>query len=690
MPQKKYIDREKSWLAFNARVLQEAADDSVPLLDRLRFLGIFSNNLDEFFRVRFAAIRRLSLSGKTGEKILGGISAQQLVKDITEIVIEHQTESLLILKKIENKLETENIFIINENEISQEQEIFLKDFFIQKLSPELVTIILNDLAEFPLLRDNIGYLAVKLVMKKEAEVRYAIIEIPKTMNRFVVLPSSDHKQYVILIDDVIRHNLEGIFNIFDYESVSAHMMKISRDAQLDIDSDLSKSMLEKISSSVKERRVGEPVRFIYDQLIEADTLAFFLEKMKIVSTDSIIPGGRYHNRRDYMDFPNLGRYDLLYKKNISLPIPGLDLEGSILEKISKKDYLLNAPYQSFSYLTKFLREAALDPKVTTISITLYRLAKNSQIISSLINAAKNGKKVTVQIELQARFDEASNISYAEQMQTEGINLIFGIKGLKVHSKICVIERNEEGKTKRYGFISTGNFNEATAKIYTDVTLFTSHQQILKDITKIFEFFNINYRVHRYKHLIVSPHYTRSRFYKLIDREILHALAGRKAYIKLKMNSLSDFGMIDKLYEASNAGVKIQLEVRGICSLIPGVKGMSANIEAISIVDNYLEHSRIYIFGNGGQTEVFISSADFMTRNLDGRVEVTCPIYDQEIKKELIDNFDLGWKGNVKARYHSAALDNKYRDANGEKVFRAQLETYKYYQEKNNLSHDDLI
>jgi polyphosphate kinase len=449
-------------------------------------------------------------------------------------------------------------------------------------------------------------------------------------------------------------------------------------------------MLEKISTSVKERRVGEPVRFIYDQLIEADTLSFFLDKMKIVSTDSIIPGGRYHNRRDYMDFPSLGRYDLLYKKNISLPVPGLDLEGSILEKISKKDYLLNAPYQSFSYLTKFLREAALDPKVSSISITLYRLAKNSQIVSSLINAAKNGKKVTVQIELQARFDEASNISYAEQMQTEGINLIFGIKGLKVHSKMCVIERNEDGKTKRYGFISTGNFNEATAKIYTDVTLFTSHQQILKDITKIFEFFNINYRVHRYKHLIVSPHYTRSRFYKLIDREILHALAGRKAYIKLKMNSLSDFGMIDKLYEASNAGVKIQLEVRGICSLIPGVKGMSANIEAISIVDNYLEHSRIYIFGNGGQTEVFISSADFMTRNLDGRVEVTCPIYDQEIKKELIDNFDLGWKGNVKARYHSADLDNKYRDGNGDPVFRAQLETYKYYQEKMNISHDDLI
>lgn len=678
----KYIDREKSWLTFNARVLQEAADDSVPLLDRLRFLGIFSNNLDEFFRVRFAAIRRLSLSGISGEKFLGGISAQQSIKDITEIVIEQQSESLRILNSIESKLKTENIFMVHESDISKEQEIFLKDFFIQKLSPELITIILNDLAEFPVLKDTVGYLAIKLVMKKKAEIRYAMIEIPNTINRFVVLPPKDNKQYVILLDDVIRHNLSSIFNIFDYESVSAHMIKITRDAQLDIDSDLSKSMLEKIASSVKDRRIGEPVRFIYDQLIDQDTLQFFLDKMKIVSTDSIIPGGRYHNRRDYMNFPNLGRHDLLYKTNVPLPIPGLSLEGSLLEKISNKDYLLNAPYQSFSYLTKFLREAALDPKVTTIKITLYRLAKNSQIISSLVNAAKNGKKVTVQIELQARFDEASNISYAEQMQTEGINLIFGIKGLKVHSKVCVIERIEDDKIRRYGFISTGNFNEQTAKIYTDVTLFTSHQQILKDITKIFDFFDINYRLYRYKHLIVSPHYTRSRFNKLIDREIMNASEGKEAFMKLKMNSLSDFEMIDKLYSASNAGVKIQLEVRGICSLVPGIPGMSENIEAISIVDNYLEHSRLYIFGNDGDPEVYISSADFMTRNLDGRVEVTCPIYDPEIKQELMDNFDLGWKGNVKARYHSENMDNKYRvRKDNEPIFRAQLETYKYYQNK---------
>ena len=684
MFEQKYIDREKSWLAFNARVLQEAADDTVPILDRLRFIGIFSNNLDEFFRVRFAAIRRLSLSGISGEKYFGGVTAQQLIKDITKIVIQQQSESLRILNNIEERLATENIFIIHENEITKDHEIFLKEFFIQKLSPELVTIILNDLAEFPVLKDSLGYLAVKLVMKKNQEVRYAIIEIPKMINRFVVLPSKNEKQYVMLIDDVIRMHLSSIFNIFNYESVSAHMIKITRDAQLDIDSDLSKSMLEKISSSVKDRRIGEPVRFIYDQEIEKDTLKFFLDKMHIDSTDSIIPGGRYHNRRDYMEFPNLGRFDLLYKKNDPLPIPGLSLEGSILEKIAQKDYLLNAPYQSFAYLIKFLREAALDPKVTTIKITLYRLAKNSQIISSLVNAAKNGKKVTVQIELQARFDEASNISYAEQMQTEGIELIFGVKGLKVHSKVCVIERNEKNKVKRYGFISTGNFNESTAKIYTDVTLFTCHPQILKDITKVFEFFDINYKVQRYKHLIVSPQYTRSRFVKLIDREIVHALAGRKTYMKLKMNSLSDLEMIDKLYEASMAGVKIQLQVRGICSLIPGVKGLSENIEAISIVDNYLEHSRVYIFGNAGFTEVYISSADIMTRNIDARVEVTCPIYDQEIKNELIDNFDIAWKGNVKVRYHSFKLDNKYKVRNDSPIFRAQLETYKYYQRKVEL------
>jgi polyphosphate kinase len=682
-----YIDREKSWLTFNARVLQEANDENVPLLDRLRFLGIFSNNLDEFFRVRYAAIRRMSHESTESEKILG-VKAEELLKEITEIVIEQQSDSLRILNEIEKKLELQNIFMINENDISKEQEKFIHDYFIQKVSPALVTIMLNDLEEFPLLKDTSGYLAVKLVMNgsqlfndKAKEIRYAVVEIPNTINRFLVLPSSSEKQYIILLDDVIRYNLNNIFNIFDYESISAHMIKITRDAQLEFDSDLSKSLIEKISSSVKDRRVGEPVRFVYDQAIGKDTLDFFLRGMHIDSSDSIIPGGRYHNRRDYMSFPNLGRYDLLYKENVPLPISGLSIEGSILEKIKKKDYLLYAPYQSFSYIIKFLREAALDPKVVSIKITLYRLAKNSQIVSSLINAAKNGKKVTVQIELQARFDEESNISYSEQMQTEGIELIFGVKGLKVHSKICVIERIEDIKIKRYGLISTGNFNENSAKIYTDVTVFTSNNEILKDASKVFDFFDVNYRVHRYKHLIVSPHYTRGKFNKLIEREISNALLGKEAFIKLKMNSISDFKMTDKLYEASNAGVKIQLIIRGICCLIPGIKGLSENIEAISIVDNYLEHSRVYIFANDGNPDVFISSADFMTRNLDARVEVTCPIYDKDIKKELIETFEIGWKANVKARIHSIDLANKYRRRGDEKPFRAQLEMYNYYQNK---------
>lgn len=714
MLQQRYIDREKSWLAFNARVLQEAGDVTVPLLDRMRFLGIFSNNLDEFFRVRFAAIRRLTLNGISGEKYFNGISSSQLLSDITEIVIAQQAESLAILSDIEARLEKENIFTIDENDVTPDQEMYLKDFFVQKVSPELVTIILNDLDHFPVLKDTSGYLAVKLVIngfskeieersfnfrsllkrnaketnkKSKKEVLYAVIEIPKTINRFVVLPPEGEKQFVIMLDDVIRLNLNKIFDIFDYESVDAHMIKITRDAQLDIDSDLSKSMLEKIASSVKDRRIGEPVRFIYDQNIDKDTLDFFLTNMKIDATDSIIPGGKYHNRRDYMDFPNLGRFDLLYKTNPPLPIPGLSLDENIMKKIAVKDYMVSAPYQSYSYVIKFLREAALDPAVTTIKITLYRLAKNSQIISSLINAAKNGKKVTVQIELQARFDEASNIFYSEQMQMEGIELIFGVKGLKVHSKICVIERLEGSKIHRYGIISTGNFNESTAKVYTDVTLFTAHQKILKDVSKVFEFFEINYRIYNYQHIITSPHFTRNKFNKLINREIAHAKEGNTTYMKLKMNSLSDIEMIDKLYEASNAGVNIKLEVRGICSLIPGIPGLSENIEAISIVDNYLEHSRIYIFGNAGDPEVFISSADMMTRNLDGRVEVTCPIYDEDIKRELIDNFDLGWQGNVKARLHSHLLDNKYRQRGNKPIFRAQLETYNYY--KNQLEGGEI-
>lgn len=686
--QPKYIDREKSWLAFNERVLQEAADRTVPLLDRLRFLGIFSNNLDEFFRVRYATVRRISISKNHGKKLINNVNAKTLLQDITEIVIKLQTKSLEILNEIETELENEGIFIVDENQVDTDQIEFIRDFFTHKVSPDLVTIILNDLDEFPIIRDSYGYLAVKLVKKSgedshksiKKRTRYALIEIPAQINRFVELPKKDGKQYIIMLDDVIRINLDNIFSIFEFESISAHMIKITRDAELDFDSDLHKSFLEKISNSVRDRRVGEVVRFVYDSTIDKDTLDFFLDKMDIEAVDSIIPGGRYHNRRDYMSFPNLGRNDLITEKIQPLPVSGLTLQGSLLQQIKNKDFLIHTPFQSFNYIVKFLREAALDPKVTSIKITLYRLAKNSQIISSLINAAKNGKKVMVQIELQARFDETSNINYAEIMQAEGIRLIFGVKGLKVHSKICVIERLESKKIKRYGFISTGNFNESTSALYTDVTLLTADARIMKEVNKVFEFFEVNYKIYRYKDLIVSPHYTRLKFTKLIDEQIEKALDNKPAMIRLKMNSLSDYKMIDKLYDASRAGVKIQLIVRGICCLIPGIPGLSDNIEAISIVDNLLEHSRIYIFGTDEDAKVYISSADFMTRNIDERVEVSCPVYDNDIKTELIDTFKIYWKGNVKVRLHSERLENRYRRL-GEERFKAQDELYNYYRNK---------
>ena len=683
-----YINREISWLRFNERVLQESADKYVPLIERLRFLGIFSNNLDEFFKVRYATVKRIVEAGKKGKRVLGGEKAKDLLEEITKIVIKQQAESQILLKSIVDELEQQNIFLIDETEVSEQQEEFLKHYFIQNVSPVLMTIILNDLTEFPRLKDTAAYLAVKMTLvdeevvngKKEKEVRYALIEIPKGIDRFIVLPKEGDKDYIIMLDDLIRYSLRSIFNMFSYESISAHMIKITRDAELDIDNDLSKSFIEKISSSVEHRKIGDPVRFVYDKRIAPDTLSFLKEKMEVEDTDSVIPGGRYHNRRDYMGFPSLGRTELLYAKIAPLLIKGLSLEGSLLEAIAVKDYLLYAPYQTFSYVIKFLREAALDPKVRSIKITVYRLANDSRVASTLINAVKNGKQVTVQIELQARFDEQANIEYAEQLQEEGVKLIFGVPGLKVHSKICVIEREEEEGLKRYGFISTGNFNEATARIYTDYTLFTAHAPILKELSKVFDFFETTYKINKYKHLIVSPHYTGNVFKKHIDQEIENARAGKEAYIKIKMNSLTSYKMVDRLYKASNAGVKIQLIIRGICCLIPGVKGMSENIEAISVVDKFLEHPRVFIFANDGDPKIFISSADWMTRNLDNRVEVGCPIYDEGIKQEFLDTFEISWADNVKARVFNREQDNAYRK-NGNTKIRSQFAIYDYYKEK---------
>jgi len=674
-----YINRELSWLKFNERVLQEAADENVPLIERLRFLGIFSNNLDEFFKVRYATVKRIYEAGKGGKSQLGGIKAGDLLEEITKVVIKQQSYSLEILEEIDIELKTENIFVINEDEIDEVHHKFIKNYFYHVISPALVVIMLNEDVDLPELKDISAYLTVKMSSSLGKD-QVALIEISSAMDRFVVLPSIGDSNYIIMIDNILRYCLNDIFNIFNYDSISAHMIKITRDGELDFDSDLSKSYIDKLSESVKDRQSGDPVRFVYDKNIDDDTLNFLLERMNIRKKESIIPGGRYHNRRDYMSFPSLGRTDLLYDKISPLPVKGLSLQGSIFETIAKKDYLVYTPYHTFSYIVKFLREAALDPKVKIIKITIYRLAQISHVASSLINAAKNGKKVTVSIELRARFDETANINYAEQMQDEGVTMLFGVTGLKVHSKMCVIEREENNKLVRYGFISTGNFNESTAKIYTDFTLFTANSEILKDINKVFDFFEVNYKIKTYRHIITSPHYTQTRIFALIDNEIESAKNGKPAYIKLKMNSISSYKMIDKLYEASRAGVKIQMIIRGICSLVPGAKGMSENIEIISIIDKFLEHTRLYVFSNNDNPKIYISSADWMTRNIDTRVEVSCPIYDEDIKKELLDLFDICWNDNVKARIINESQDNTYRKNDKEKV-RAQFETYNYYLNK---------
>ena len=671
----KYLNREISWLDFNSRVLQEASDINVPIIERLRFLGIFSNNLDEFFQVRYATVKRIAESGvnKNDDKNQNAI---HLLDQITNKVIKLQNKSSKILNSIQLSLKKENIYFINENQVKDSQKEFLKDFFLRKIRPALVTIILSKNRKYDF-TDNKAFLIAKMSFKKQDNI-HAIVEIPENISRFVVLPKISNKQYIMLIDDIIRYHLKIIFSYYNYEKIDTHMVKITRDAEMDIDDiDLSKSYIKKISEYVNKRKYSNPVRLVYDKDISNSTLDFIIKKLKVTSNDSLIPGARYHQRRDYMDFPDLSRQDLMYKKKKPLNILNFHIESNLLTQISKKDFLMYTPYHSFSYLVAFLRQSAIDPNVKSIKITLYRLSKNSNVISSLINAAKNGKKVLVQIELQARFDEENNIRVFEMLKSAGVELIFGVKGLKVHSKICLIERRENNNKKFYGFISTGNFNESTAKVYTDYTLFTANQSILKDVSKVFEFLKVNYKIQKYKHLIVSPHYTSSILFSMIDHEIENSKKGKKSVIILKLNSLTSYKFVDKLYEASNSGVKIKLIIRGICCLIPNLKNLSENIEVISVVDKYLEHPRVYIFENGGDKKVYISSADLMTRNLDNRVEVACPIYQKDLKKQILDTIKISLNDNVKSRLINLNKQNEFVENKNKKI-RSQWDTYDYF------------
>ncbi|HNP47448.1 MAG TPA: polyphosphate kinase 1 [Bacteroidia bacterium] len=676
------VDRDLSWLSFNARVLQEAEDISVPLLERLRFLGIFSSNSDEFFRVRVATIRRMSKWGKKGKDLLG-TDPEELLEKIQKTVLLHQKKFEKIYAEILLELEKENISIINEKQLTKEQGVFVRNYFHEHVYQFLVPIMIDSSPKFPYLKDKSIYLAIVLSrLDKSKKDKYSLIEIPSdVVSRFLVLPSVNEKRHIILLDDVIRFCLNDIFSIFDYDAIEAYTIKLTRDAELDIDSDVSKSYVEKISKSVKQRKKGDPVRLAYDENIPVDLLAFILRKIKLFNEEHLIPGGRYHNFKDFISFPNVGRKELRYAKIKSIDHPDLKGQRSLFKAIKNTDVLLAYPYHSFHHIIDLLREASIDPKVTSIRLTLYRAANNSSFVNTLINAIKNGKQVTAVVELQARFDEETNIFYANKLQEEGAEVIFGVPGLKVHSKLILISRKEGGKTVNYAHVGTGNFNEQTAKVYSDHALLTSNKQITAEIERLFSFYKDNYKTGHYKHLIVSPFNTRKKFCSMIEEEMENAKAGREAKITLKMNSLVDREMISLLYEASCAGVKIKMIVRGICSLIPGVKGMSENIEVISIVDKFLEHSRIFIFHNGGKEKFYIASGDWMYRNLDHRSEVAVPIVDHRLQEELRQYIAIQFQDNCKARVVNKAQDNHYVVRENGKKVRAQVELFTWLQSK---------
>ena len=678
--QVKFINREISWLNFNARVLQEASDENTPLIERIRFLAIFSNNLDEFFRVRVATLSRLAAFEGTADH--EEHNPRKTLKEINEIVIRQQQSFNEIYKEIVKKLEKRNVFIINENQLCLSHGEFVKRYFHEQVRPSLFPIMISNFEDTSSLKDKSIYLAVHLQKKdKSIKDNYALIKVPSNvLSRFLVLPNIGDKKFIILIDDVIRYCLEDIFANFQYDTFHTYTVKFTRDAELDIDNDVSKSFMELISESLKQRKLGRPVRFIYDRTIPDKLLKILTKKMKISRKDYMIPGDRYHNFKDFMNFPNVGLADLEYPSMPPLLHKDLSDSKSLLAVIRKKDVMLHYPYQSFHYIIDLLRESSIDPKVKSIKMTLYRVARSSNVINALINAARNGKSVTVYMELQARFDEKNNIFWSEKLQEEGVKIIHGVAGLKVHSKLLLIRRVENKKNVFYSYIGTGNFNEETAKIYADDCILTTNQQIGQEVEKVFTLFENNYKPVKFKHLVVSPFMTRNYFVRQLNNEIKNAKQGKDAYIIAKLNSLVDENIALKLYQASQAGVKIQLIVRGACILLPGMAGLSENIEVISIIDRYLEHSRMFVFCNGGDEKYLISSADWMQRNFDFRIEVSCPVYDKELQKELLKMLVTQLLDNTKARYVNHPKVNLYKKDNPQMKVRSQFEIYNYFKQ----------
>jgi len=675
------INRELSWLSFNDRVLQEANDVHVPLLERLKFLGIFSSNLDEFFRVRVATNKRMLQVKSSKTNTINKKEIQEALQDIYNKVVIQQVKFNNIYNQLLNEFKSKNVYFVNEKQINIQQTLEVRKYFKDEIINTIFPLILDAKQSFPFLRDNTVYLACKLSNSITKEKKYALIPLPtKIKKRFFQLPKQGGNTYMMFIDDVIRCNLDVVFSSFEFNMFEAYTIKLTRDAEIDLESDVSLDILDTIKNSLKQRKKGQPVRLIYDQEMPKDFIKFINQKLKL-SKDELIPGQRYHNFRDFIGFPDIKKTDLKYQNLEPLTIPELDKAKTLFNAVRAKDFLISHPYQPFSYIIRLLREAAIDPNVVSIKITLYRVAENSNVVNALINAVKNGKKVIVMMELKARFDEEHNIYWSNKLREEGATVLFTIPSYKVHTKICLISRKEKTGLKNYAHLGTGNYNGETAKFYCDHSVLTSNKRITDELTKVFKLIT-DFKPEKYKFstILVSPINLRSTFIRLIDAEISNKKAGKEAYIIMKMNSLVDLEIIDKLYTASNAGVRIDLIVRGICCLVPGIKGKSENINAISIVDKFLEHARVYVFANAGRERIYMGSADMMTRNLDNRIEVCFPVISPDIKHEIKKMLSIQMSDNAKARILDAYQINEYKPNDIPRI-RSQVEFYNYLKNK---------
>ncbi len=674
-----YVHRDVSWLSFNYRVLQEAKDESVPLLERIKFLAIYSSNLDEFFRVRVAGLKNLLRVGKKTKRELD-FEPQNVLEELLEIVNQQQTEFSRIFEKlIIPELKENGINLLRRTDLNKQQENFIDNYFQEKLLPFVQPVLLVEKKVKPFLSNGALYLALHLIESddKNKSPRYAIVKIPSDHTpRFITLPpSKKDKHDVIMLDDIVRHSVKMIFPGFEVKDT--YSIKLTRDAELYIDNEYSGDLIDKIRKSLIKRSVGPASRLVYDREMPDHLLKYLMDVFELDKFD-LLEEGRYHNNSDFFQFPHFGKKHLKDSDLPPLAIPYLENTESIFPEIAIKDHLVFVPFHSYESVIRFFEDASKDPDVTHIKIIQYRVAKQSRIMNALSQAVKAGKQVMAFIEVKARFDEEANLEWGAKLEEVGAKVHYSLPGLKVHSKMALVRRLEKGTPKIYGYLSTGNFHEGTAKVYSDIGILTSDMRLLSEASRVFNYLETKKRpTKKFENLIVGQFGLKEKLLQLIEDEVKAAKDGKKALIFLKMNSLQDRQMIDALYRASQKGVEVKLIIRGICSLVPGVKDISENIEAVSIVDRYLEHARVFIFGRGQRRKIFLSSADWMVRNLHHRVETVFPIFDTEISKKIVDIMNLQYSDNLKARHIHLEKNNSYRKEQADFDIRSQVETYFY-------------